>query len=386
MDRFQEKASKRKTSCVLHHSESDGGWKWYGRNSTRLDETKDCPIREYLEAPSKSGILCSLKLAHEKGLQFYQTRSHAVVLYNTLPAAFIEKAVCMKTQEELYQKVRLTPSLPWVVLKSNSQCGQQDQRIQEARSSWDSLSDSKSYGETWNNAVDYRIRGIPLSTVEQQDTTRENKVKKLIEKFENHKHKESFIQDLSQTQKINKFSKESQELIADMNNTEIFELCDNSSKQQCPECNTYWETSIICCSCGRKMKSSQRPTEFEQNNSDVTSIPGYVIKKNSSRGAKRGPSERQRMYYQAKQMLKKARQKKHGSYPTVLARWYGEKDDRTSLSLIGWKEKDIMLYGRIDLEKQYCRRRLQKVIVSCRVEATPHHIVTTEAYLRRNKS
>ena len=37
---------------------------------------------------------------------------------------------------------------------------------------------------TWNNAVDYRILGIPLSTVEQQDTKRQNKVKKLIEKFE----------------------------------------------------------------------------------------------------------------------------------------------------------------------------------------------------------
>ena len=63
------------------------------------------------------------------------------------------------------------------------------------------------------------------------------KVKKLIEKFENHKHKKPFLQDLSQTQKINKFSKESQDLIADLNNTEIFELCENSSKQQCPDCN-----------------------------------------------------------------------------------------------------------------------------------------------------
>ena len=73
--------------------------------------------------------------------------------------------------------------------------------------------------ETWNNAVDYRVPGIPLSAVEQQDTTRKNMVKKLIEKFENHQHKKSFLQDLSQTQKINKFSKESQELIADMTNT-----------------------------------------------------------------------------------------------------------------------------------------------------------------------
>ena len=38
------------------------------------------------------------------------------------------------------------------------------------------------------------------------------------------------------------FSKESQDLIADMNNTEIFEFCENSSKQQCLEMPTgEWE-------------------------------------------------------------------------------------------------------------------------------------------------
>ena len=138
-----------------------------------------------------------------------------------------------------------------------------------------------------------------------------------------------------------------------MNNTEIFELCRNSSKQQCPECNTYWEAGKIYCSCGRNMKSSQRPTEFEQNNYDVTSVPGYVIKKNSIRGAKHGPSERQRMHHHAKQMVKKTRQKKHGSNPTILARWYASETYRTSLSLIGWKEKDIMIQDRIALEKHF---------------------------------
>ena len=42
-----------------------------------------------------------------------------------------------------------------------------------------------------------------LPAIEQENTTRENKVKRLIEKFENHKRKDSFIQDLSQTEKIN---------------------------------------------------------------------------------------------------------------------------------------------------------------------------------------
>ena len=224
---------------------------------------------------------------------------------------------------------------------------------QDARSCSEPSSDSKSYGETWNDTIDYRIPGMPLSTIEQQDTTRENKVKKLIGKFEHHQHKESFLQDLNQTEKMNKFSKESHELLPDMNNTEIFELCENSFKQQCPECNTYWEIGFIYCSCGRNMKSSQRPTEFEQNNYDVTSIPGYVIKKNSSRGAEHGPSERQSMYYQAKQMMKKARQKKHGNHTTILSRWYAGETYRTSLSRIGWKEKDKMLYDRIALEKLF---------------------------------
>ena len=48
---------------------------------------------------------CNLNLAQERGLQFCQTRSHAIVLYNTLSAICIEKAVCMKTKVELYHKV-----------------------------------------------------------------------------------------------------------------------------------------------------------------------------------------------------------------------------------------------------------------------------------------
>ena len=56
---------------------------------------------------------------------------------------------------------------------------------------------SKTYGETRN------ISGVLLSAVEQRDGTRQKKVKKLIEKFENHKLEESFLQNLSQTQQIN---------------------------------------------------------------------------------------------------------------------------------------------------------------------------------------
>ena len=39
-------------------------------------------------------------------------------------------------------------------------------------------------------------------------------------------------------------------------NTEIFELCENTSKQQCPDCNATGKTGIISCSCGINKKST----------------------------------------------------------------------------------------------------------------------------------
>ena len=90
--------------------------------------------------------------------------------------------------------------------------------------------DQKSTWETGSNTVDYRIAGVPLSAVEQQDTYHNDKVKQLIEKFEHHPNKESFLQDFKKTKEISEFSKESQDLIADMNNTEIFKLLQNTFK------------------------------------------------------------------------------------------------------------------------------------------------------------
>ena len=72
---------------------------------------------------------------------------HAIVLYNTLPAACIEKVVCMKTKEDLCHKICSTPRLPRVVLKANSHCGQQDQQEQDARTSCEQPSESKSSRE-----------------------------------------------------------------------------------------------------------------------------------------------------------------------------------------------------------------------------------------------
>ena len=52
---------------------------------------------------------CTFKVAQKNGLQFYQTRSNAIILYNTLFAICIEKVVHMKSGQEVYNNVYPSP-------------------------------------------------------------------------------------------------------------------------------------------------------------------------------------------------------------------------------------------------------------------------------------
>ena len=52
-----------------------------------------------------------IQLAQRKGLKFYQTRSNAIILYDTLPACCIPKAIMMGTGEIIYESPRPTPKI-----------------------------------------------------------------------------------------------------------------------------------------------------------------------------------------------------------------------------------------------------------------------------------
>ena len=53
-----------------------------------------------------------IKLALKKGLKFYQTRSNAIILHETLSAYCIPKVVRMETGEVIYEKVSVSPRPP----------------------------------------------------------------------------------------------------------------------------------------------------------------------------------------------------------------------------------------------------------------------------------
>ena len=62
--------------------------------------------------PQNTVYRVDINLAVKKGLKFYQTRSNAVILHETLPAFCIPKVVRMETGEVIFEFVYASPRPP----------------------------------------------------------------------------------------------------------------------------------------------------------------------------------------------------------------------------------------------------------------------------------
>ena len=136
-------------------------------NQDGLRETL-CDLSQARIAPNKNTwkrfqntvFWCNVKLAQQRRLQFYQTRSNAVILYDTLLAEFSGKAICMKTKDQLHQREGVILR-PRVALRAHSQCGSQDLLVQEARSSWEPQHDAQCYGKPEATLLTTEYLGYP---------------------------------------------------------------------------------------------------------------------------------------------------------------------------------------------------------------------------------
>ena len=174
----------------------------------------------------------------------------------------------MKSGDDLYRKMYQSPELPQrIKINPNLHCGRQDTTNFEARASVDHQSkESEEYGETRGEEfgetrgghIDFRIQGLPHSSVQKQDDIRRETVKNLIHQFETHPNRESLMADSDKNQKINLFSEMSKELIRSMGNTEYLEMCAITSKVQCQDCLLCCEIGIVICTCGNACNLRQR--------------------------------------------------------------------------------------------------------------------------------
>ena len=67
---------------------------------------------------------------------------------------------------------------------------------------------SEEFGETRSGNIDFRIQGLPHSTVQREDDVRIETVKKLIDQFETHPNRESLKAHLEKNQKVQSVQRE----------------------------------------------------------------------------------------------------------------------------------------------------------------------------------
>ena len=117
--------------------------------------------------------------------------------------------------------------------------------------------------------IDFNIPGLPHSAVKQSHGTN---VQGLIQKIENHPHRQALQSDLQQRQQFNPFSKESKDMIRAAVNIELCELLDVQPKAQCKVYLSYWDIGIVYCTCGHFLRNgTEENKKFVQYTMDLLS-------------------------------------------------------------------------------------------------------------------
>ena len=68
------------------------------------------------------------------------------------------------------------------------------------------------------------------------------RVQELVKKIENHPHRSALHADLQETSVYNPFSKKSKEMIRELDNVELFQLCETTPKVQFPRMSSLLES------------------------------------------------------------------------------------------------------------------------------------------------
>ena len=267
-----------------------------------------------------------IRLAQKKGFKLYQTRSNAIILYDTLPPYCIPKAIMMETGEIIFEKVYVSPRPPpkislkhdWKRELGSEVAGssKDTQRIQREPKTQLSRTvrpvggqestkeiekgilfdheDIKHSTRTGRPVkvedldIDFRVPGLSHAVVKEPEHLR---VQELVKKIESHPHREALQADLQQNNGYNPFSNNSKAVIRELGNVELFELRETLPKVQCSHCLRYWNQGIVYCTCGQCLIDSESRRKFKKLRLDAISIPNYVIKTGPTHGARHGKTK-----------------------------------------------------------------------------------------------
>ena len=172
-------------------------------------------------------LLDQFSRAQDKGLRFWQTRSHAVIVYSSVPADCIYKVISQKGERTLFERLSTPRPAPKIALKGawQSQQQQQQQDTSESASSRRKLVQREEQGnptdipelpsarklkrstgslvqeEQPESKVDLRIEGLAQDVI-LEDEERMGHIQEVVEKIRNGFHTESVLEDLGKPEKL----------------------------------------------------------------------------------------------------------------------------------------------------------------------------------------
>ena len=94
--------------------------------------------------------------------------------------------------------------------------------------------------------IDFRVSELSHAVEKEAEIFR---VQELVKNIESHPHREALQAELQQDNVYNPLSNKSKEMIRDLGNVELFELCETLPKVQCSQCLHYWNRGMIYCTC-----------------------------------------------------------------------------------------------------------------------------------------
>ena len=208
--------------------------------------------------------------------------------------------------------------------------------------------------------IDFRVPGLSHAVVKEAKHLR---VQELVKKIEHHPHREALQTDLQQNNVYNPFSKDSKEMIRELGNVELFELCETTPKVQCSHCLLYWNQGILYCTCGQCLIYSESRRNLNRLRLDAISIPDNVIKKGTSHGARHGKTKEQIEYHMAWNAWKRCCKKvdSQGEHFTgIHDRFLIDPVYRESQLAIGWTEQKCKEWDELAKEDHTFKLALEE--------------------------
>ena len=99
-----------------------------------------------------------------------------------------------------------------------------------------------------DHKIDLRVPALSHSVVKE---AKHLQVQELVKRIETHPHRAARHADLQQNDVYNPVSKDSKEMIRELGNVELFELCETTPKVQSSHCLLCWNQGIVYCTCGQ---------------------------------------------------------------------------------------------------------------------------------------